>query len=559
MKIKYAIAAAAACLLLTSCDGGLESSSEQSSNESALDSEGSSSVGEESSQPLPEESDLDDNCNAFIERFAISESNPYMPSAIEYEIDGENGILYVNINYDNYADIFTLQNCVLDISVSGGEYSFDKSALNPDGTVDLTRLEDIILTDSEGVKRKYLVKTERTVFDLPIINIYLDDMQSVDSIDRYEYSRMSFYIDASGSEEFSSTAVMSGKIRGRGNSTWKWEKKPYKIKLDKAESVLGLEKNKDWILLSNYCDKTLLRNTVAYRMGRLLDGLSWTPTQYPADLFVNGEYRGVYSIGEHMEVAKSRVDIDENSPDEDTGYLLEIGGSKSGDVAGVDYFSSEMGLAKFIVIKSPEKNAITAEQRAFIEDYVNRAERAIVSGEGYEEYIDTDSFCDWIIIHELCYNLDSCFRRSCFMTKDKGGKLKMGPIWDFDLAFGNYVIDNPSYDDWATVGSGSSYNDSYVITNWCNYLLNNSRFRSKLRERWSEMRDDLLSEAMSCIDLYSKKLNRSQKENFELWQIMGIKVGYQSSQAASYDTYDSQIKYLKDFLNTRAEWIDKNI
>ena len=561
MKKTFIISAVIFALLLCSCSsdmpvqGGVQDSEESSSDTTATTTV---TTTEEATTTAPPEPVYSDDCQADIGYFAISEENRFVGSPVEYAIDGEKGVLSLSISYDSYVDIYTLQNCIMDISVTGGEYSVEEAALNPDGTVDLTKLTKIILTDSEGLNRKYDVVTERTVYDIPIVNIYLEDT-GVNGIDRNEYTQMTFFVDAAGAEGFSGTEVLTGRIRGRGHSSWKWPKKPYRIKLDKGVSVLGLDKNKDWILLANYADKSFLRNIVAYQMGRTLDGLDWTPTQYPVDLFVNGEYLGVYTIGEQMEVAKDRVDIDKDSADADTGYLLEVGGISSGEEWRDDYFHTALDMANFVVIQSPENEVITKEQKAFIEDYVNKAEAAIVSGAGYEDYIDVDSFIDWIIIHEITYNLDSCFRRSCFINKDKGGKLKMGPIWDFDLAFGNYDIDNQNYNDWVTVGYGDDFKKAYVITNWCNYLMDDPDFRSRLRERWLEVRDGLLETAMSCIDFYSDRIYRSQEENFRVWQIWGVKAGLQSDRNLEYETYDLQIQYLRDFINMRAEWIDNNI
>lgn len=557
MKKRFVGIAVLACLLLSSCSGD-PAMPVQGSGQDTEGTSATTTTTTEATTTTQPELVYSDDCEADIEYFAISDENRFMTAPIEYDIDGENGVLSADISYDNYADIYTLENCVLNISVTGGEYSVSEDAVNPDGTVDLTKLTEIILTDGEGLHRKYDVVTDRTVYDLPIVNIYLED-SSVGSIGREEHMKMTFFVDASGAGEFSGTDIMTGKIRGRGHSTWNWAKKPYKIKLDEAAPLLGLEKNRDWILLANYSDKSFLRNTVAYTMGKTLEGLDWTPTQYPVDLFVNGEYRGVYTLGEHMEAGDGRVEIDKDSDDVDTGYLLEIGGSDDDDERGVDFFGTTRGLADYIVIKSPEKEEVTAEQMAFIEDYCNKAEDAIVSGEGYEEYIDIDSFCDWIIIHELTYNLDSCFRRSCYITKDKGGKLKMGPIWDFDLAFGNCNADNQSYNDWATVGDSYSYDSTYTVVNWCNYLMDDQNFRSKLRERWFEVRDGLLSAAEDCIDYYGDKIYASQEENFKVWDIWGTRAGYQSWRNADYETYELQLQYLRDFLQMRSAWIDENI
>lgn len=391
-------------------------------------------------------------CEAEVESFEISKDNEHISSALDYSVDNQNCVISATIGYGSYVDIITLKNCKINVSVRNGKCLIDSGALNPDGTVDLMKLTEITVVDGKNVKKSYKVETKRTVYDLPIVNIFLDGMKSVDSIDRYEYSSMTFYIDASGADEFESTGIISGKIRGRGHSSWKWDKKPYKIKFNESASVLGLAKNKDWVLLANYSDKSLIRNTVAYQMSRYLNGMDWNPTQYPVDLFVNGEYRGVYSIGEQIEVSENRVNIEKNGTEANTGYLLEVGGTEEEATVDKDFFRTDSRMVNFIAFKSPDSNEITDEQKQFLKDYFNKTEEAIVQGENYEEYIDVDSFCDWIIIHELTYNLDCCYRRSCYFNMDKDGKLKMGPVWDFDLAFGNCNRDNTKYNDWATVG-----------------------------------------------------------------------------------------------------------
>lgn len=497
------------------------------------------------------------NCAATIERFAISKKNPNVASPIEYKIDNANNSIYVDLTYSSYADIYTLSDCIVDVSVKNGSFSFKSGSVGTSGGVNLTKPAELVVADSNGLKKKYTVTTKRTVYDLPIVNVYLENNASVDSIDRNNYTAMTFSIDTTGDKSFQPTAVSSGRIRGRGHSTWKWDKKPYRIKLDKAASVLGLEENKDWILLANYADKSLMRNTVAYDMSRTLDGMDWAPTQYPVDLFINGVYQGVYSIGEHMEIGDGRVDIDEKSEKNDTGFLLEVGGADEPDMkVNIDYFVIPSSKAA-VAFKDPDGDELTDGQRKFIVNYVKKADAAIVSGKNYEDYIDVDSFCDWIIIHELTYNLDSCFRRSCYITKDKGGKLKMGPVWDFDLAFGNFSKDNPNYNDWATIGKNTK--DAYITENWCTYLMADKSFRSRLRSRWFEVKDKLLSTANKSIDSNSKKIYRSQQENFKVWKIWGTRAGYQPKGKLNYESYELQIKYLKDFISNRAKWIDKNI
>ena len=363
------------------------------------------------------------------------------------------------------------------------------------------------------------------------------------------------YIDCSGSGEFSDTGVLSGKIRGRGHSTWQLNKKPYRIKLDNSAGLMGMPKNRDWILLSNHADKSFIRNIAAYDMARELDFI-WTGTQYPVDLFVNGEYRGVYVLGDQREIAESRIDLDESN-DIDRGYLLEVGGSDDDMVNGYDYFHTNSGKVKFITFDDPKADELTEKQRQFVMDYLNDVDESIIRYGTYEEYIDVQSFCDWIIIQELTCNLDSCFHRSCFMTKDKGGKLKMGPVWDFDLAFGNFDMDNAEYDTWFTVGSADE--DAYIHINWCNYLMEDKNFRAALKGRWFEVRDKLIDTAYKSIDKNKAKISASANENFAKWDIWYWKIGDQSWETYEIKTYDGQVEYVKNFLAKRAKWIDENI
>lgn len=495
-------------------------------------------------------------CAASLERLAVSDANKFLSSPADFEIDEENSTLSLDVTYEKYIDIYTLQNAFLDIEVTDGRIIFDSGCLNPDGSVNLTKAERCLVEDGEGICKEYAFAVTRQVCELPIVNICLGGENTVNDIKFFAYTEMEMYIDDTGAPEYSGTVPMTGQIKGRGHSSWHWAKKPYRIKLDFSAPILGLHKNRDWILLANYADKSLIRNTLAYEMGKCLTNLDWTPTQIPVDLFVNGEYRGVYSIGEHMETANGRVEIDENSEDADTGYLLEIGGADDDSMEeGIDFFHTPSDNINFAVYKAPDN--ITDEQRQYIKDYVCAADRAIMAGEGYEEYIDVDSFCDWFIIHELTRNVDSIFRRSCFMTKDKGGKLKMGPIWDFDLAFGNFIIDYHPYQRWVTIGSDAE--DAFVWVSWGNYLMNNEKFRERLRQRWFEVRDDLMDTAMACIGYYAEKIDKSQEENYKLWQVWDIDTGFSPEQNIAANTYELQIQYLKDYLTTRAAWIDENI
>lgn len=550
-KFKYMLLLAAV-LVLAGCTGTGNSS------DIVIEPSGSSTSTQSSSSEESSDSEVfvNEEITAVIDKIAVSEKNVFISSAPEFVVDNENAAITIDVDYSNYIDVRTLENLFLDIEVSGGSFEL-VGGLNANGGIDITKEAYLVVTDEGGKRKRFTISANRTVHDLPIVNIYLENSASISSIKRDDYSNMEMYIDCSGSAEFSDTAMLSGAIRGRGHSSWSWEKKPYRIKLADSVPILGMPKNRDWILLSNHADKSLMRNIVAYDMARGLGSFVWTSTQYPVDVFVNGTYQGVYALGEHREISRHRINIDE-SDDLDRGYLLEVGGADDSSlVKGRDYFHTNSNSVRFITFADPQADKLTAEQRQFLMDYVNKADAAIVSGEGYEEYIDVQSFCDWIIIHELTCNLDSCFRRSCYITKDKGGKLMMGPVWDFDLAFGNFSYDYNNYKKWFTIGTTGD--DPYIRVNWCNYLMKDPEFRAAIKARWFEVRGALLDAAKRSIDKNSARINASQSENFAVWDIWDKQIGYESLATVSIKTYDEQVKYIKDFLENRAKWIDENI
>ncbi len=467
---------------------------------------------------------------------------------IKWTVDDSNKYLfYASINC--VADSDSLGNAVLSTVCDGGSVTLAGSVdlLDPLGV-------SVIVTDTDGKISKYLIVTDYTPTKLPVIVINTSVKSS--EIPRDSYVEGNIKINCEYAAEFEDTDSIDTKsisIRGRGNSTWKWDKKPYKIKFNNKTSVLGLSEAKKWVLLANYSDKSLIRNTIALSTVKILTNMKYAPTQYPVDLFLNGEYIGVYSIGEQIEAKEGRVELTDNGTELDTGYLFEIGGTVSGDVWGVNCFRTE--LVKYAKIKFPEEDTLTTEQVAYITDYVTKADNAVKEKNGYDEYIDVDSLIDWFIIHELSYNLDSSFRRSCYITKDAGGKLTMGPMWDFDLAFGNFNRDKLDGSGWACLYD----KDDYIWTNWMTYLLSDENFMKRLSARWDEVGNSLVEYLFSEIDRLYELVSPSAKCNFERWDVLNIKIGYQPRVLTKYNSYELQIQYLKEYITKRAAWMSENV
>ncbi len=472
------------------------------------------------------------------------------------DITGTVGEDSVTLNITAPTDAYTLRDAVVYAEHDGVSVLFSPTA--EDGTVNLLSPEcTCTVTDSNGRTRIYQIDVHYGETRIPTISI--DTESGLDIASKEDYVPASIRIDTEGvngwylPEGFASLESASVEIRGRGNSTWEWEKKPYKLKFAEKTEVLGMAEGKKWILLSNYADYSLIRNYVAMETTKVLSPELCPYSQYPVNLFVNGDYQGIYTIGEDHEVKNNRIHLPKDNGEADTSFLLEIGGHDDEDVWGVTSFTA--GLIRFCSIEYPE-DTLTEEQSAFIIDYCQKADAAVRSLDGYEEYIDVDSFIDWFLSTELFYNLESCFRRSCFMTKEPGGLLTMGPIWDYDLAIGNLYNDFGLYETWAHLTQSAGY----IEDNWYCYLLTDPAFVTRLQARWNEVKNDLLSTALTCIDRMGETLSESARYNFERWNTLGTRaVLPQPLSITSLLTYEDNVAYIRNFVINRWNWMDKEL
>ena len=234
-------------------------------------------------------------------------------------------------------------------------------------------------------------------------------------------------------------------MRERGNFSRTFPKKPWRIKFDKKQSPLDARaEGKKWTLVNNYGDKSLLRNIVAFEVARRF-GTAYSPWARLVEVVLNGEYKGVYTFGDQVDVRPGRVDIDENGIQSDIrgdaltgGYLLEIDGYADQEPAG-EWFKSNREMP--VTIKSPDDGG-TPEQFNYIKNYFNTFEDLLYStnfadpDEGYRSLFDIDSFVQHLLTNELCGNHDQCWSIYCY-KKRNDPKLYFGPVWDFDLGFDN--------------------------------------------------------------------------------------------------------------------------
>ena len=358
-----------------------------------------------------------------------------------------------------------------------------------------------------------------------------------------------------------STLYSEMNIRGRGNSSWvNFPKHPYRIKLDEKASVFGLPKNKDWVLLASYSDKTLMRDLTGFEISRIC-GMKWTPTFHPVELYLNNQYQGVYLLGDHKEVAKHRVDIDIATPDDNSGdaltggYYFEIEQQLDEPVS----WTTSMGVP--MMFMDPENP--TAAQKNYVQKYFNDFEAALTSSDfanassGYARYIDVDSFVNYYIIKELVKDIDGNLRKSTFITKERGGKLEMYHVWDFDLTIGNCDYFNSMY------GISNSYTDFFIRdygaqgknTGWYPRLFMDPVFRLKVKNRWNQLKPQL-QRVPDFIEANYRFIEPAAQRNFQKWIILNT---YVWPNAKVTGTYRGEVNYLLSFYNSRLQWLDTEI
>ena len=318
--------------------------------------------------------------------------------------------------------------------------------------------------------------------------------------------------------------IMELSIRGRGNSSWNKPKKPYTIKFNKKQSLLGMAKAKKWVLLANYLDRTLIRNAVAFEIAKKTN-LEWTPSGKFAEIFLNGKFLGNYYICEKIQINENRLNIS-NDP-----YLLEF------DARYDDEFKFRTSIKDLPVnIKKPEKPS--EEQLAYITAYIDTIE-CILYGEcknlAVEKYLDFQSFVDYLIVYELTEISEPLHPKSVFMYKDSG-PLKAGPVWDFD---------------WGTFTERKANGWRINRALWYKAMLSNQTFRKEIQTSWTQYKNNL-AQIPLFIDSLADYIKESNDRNIALWPI-----NTQSQDFPDKDKpFDEAISMLKQAYSMRTTKLD---
>ena len=355
-------------------------------------------------------------------------------------------------------------------------------------------------------------------------------------------------------------------IKGRGNSTWQMAKKGYAFKFDSKQSFFGLAAAKKWCIIANYADKTLLRNVYASLLANELFDAEWNPSFRSVDVVWHGVYQGKYILCERNTVSAGRVEVqdisdysakniekgkyvDQNDDGVvdlyDGGFILEIDDWRDAEF----WFETEKEKAP-VAMKDPDE--VSEEIQNHVQALVQTAENSLYAEnfkdttDGWRKYFDEKSVIDWFFVNEIARNHDAKDFSSIYKVYSPvDGKLHYGPIWDFDVGFGN--------DGEGQVAAVTGW---YVKNGfWTARMFEDSLFVANVINRWNEKKEALYASVNTFLS-NARDDSISAECNFMKWDVLGKDIYHNSAGFEERLTYQSEVDYMKDWLLERIAWID---
>lgn len=361
-----------------------------------------------------------------------------------------------------------------------------------------------------------------------------------------------------GTKQYSSGNYSgAGAVKGRGNTSWGQPKKPYSIKLESKASLLDIPKTKKYAIVPGYSDDSLVRNWMTYKASLLLSGIEYVPKCEFVEVYLNGTYNGIYILVERVDIESNKIDIDEATEEELTGgYLIEK------DIDGkIDYDSDQWfncpywanQSRDYFVLKTPEPEdaAVRAQMLSYLTQYMQTLHSAVMStgSEAWQQYVDTPSWVDFIIIQELAKNIDGNLKTSCYMVKKaQDDKLYLTAPWDFDLAWGSTSVSwnnadhtHNDYYDCPDAQSAAGFMTINSSCPWFDTLYDDhASFRNTLIDRYGELRDSLVPELYRLLRRGAAYISAAVPRDEAKW---GVRV-------------KSGTEYLLNWIEGRVEWLD---
>ncbi len=430
---------------------------------------------------------------------------------------------------------------------------------------------------------------DNKVETVPIIKINTDEAIT----SKYNYVNGKFNLEDDIIEEYNLSDI-DLKIRRRGNSSNGMPKKSYRLKFNKKIDLFGFGEAKNWVLIANYMDRSLMRNYYAYTMSSMMENLEFTPRLKYVEVYINDEYMGLYTLCDQIQAHEIRVDIKadleslgdeipffvefdyytfqykhsladpyyyyDHFPDEDLDNLPDA------PLENVDYFvignkenyNSNVGKTDYgypFSMKYPETlTEVTENQANYIKNYINETNSAILNNKDIDKYIDIKSFAEYFAIQELFKNPDIGVS-SIYYYKRNGELLKAGPIWDFDLSVGNAKYIQYGYNGFLA--------DSNRVNDWYVHLRLNKEFKKEFVNCLNNIKDNLLPKLIKEAEKQKEVIKEAYYRNFSKWQLLGIYDGTRDwaapEELIKLTTIDEHVDYINNYLTKRCKSLLKSL
>ncbi|MBR4842312.1 MAG: CotH kinase family protein [Bacteroidaceae bacterium] len=500
-----------------------------------------------------------------IRKITFKMNNIKIGSDYDMKYDAENMTYYVEMPLTDFSDVKLRFNFTGGDSITVGNSSYFNAKyyhFNLNEPIKATLW-------SYGLHKEYIVKIVFFNTNLPVVTINTPDGKAITSKTVWTDGAFMKIVYPDGTPNYEGTLSM----RGRGNNTWSFNKKPYALKLDEKAEILGMPEHKRWILLANYKDRTLLRNDAAFWLSKQTD-LPYTIRGQYVELVMNGKHMGNYYLCEQAKINKNRINIDE--PDLENP---ELGGFFAEMESYYEYYSDKKELGFWsktynlpYILKDPDIDTISSSHPAYkyFKNFIESMEKVLdnedsVKQHAYERYIDVDKAIDYALVNELAGNHDFYNTwpkngpHSCFLYIDRDGRLCFGPVWDFD-----YHTFMPSRaNQWEALSISSKVNQwggwwgqQNQSKFYYSSLLKDPDFKKRLVERWNLLKEKFAG-LPDYIDKMADSIRVSEEWNYKVWGKIQNSNGDENGDINM--TFQKSVDTMKEGFNKKWKWIDDNI
>ena len=387
--------------------------------------------------------------------------------------------------------------------------------------------------------------------NFPVMRIYTE----IPAIDRNEW--ITATISISNTDEAFQMFNVHARIRGRGQSSWLYAKRPFRIRFNQPITMLDSgHAARDWTFIANHFDNSLMRNYSAYHMARMMDGMYTAPFARFIDVYFNGEYQGVYMLCiQHSYIAEGQVNLTSDRDPTISEYLLELDARIRTETLFEDFIWVN---TRSYEIRYPTGNRLTIEHARYIADFLYNIEVLLMMrDEAVFNYIHIPSFVDFYIVRELYKEADT--GTSIFMQIRGQGderRLEMGPVWDFDRSLGI----NHSNKNWRNFEYNITcpYGIDFAIGHhWFRFLMEMPTFFNAVTERWNEVKYNQIPQTIAHIRYMAETYQEDFERNFLRWPILGNPSAFQNQEVGQIDTFMGHVEQIIDFLERRTVWLDE--